>query len=44
MNGLLHSGARLVVGRVALSGLRMGAALIVARLAGGSNSAPMRCC
>lgn len=37
MNGLLHSGARLVVGRVALSGLRMGAALIVARLAGGEQ-------
>ncbi|MES2174358.1 MAG: oligosaccharide flippase family protein [Pseudomonadota bacterium] len=37
MSGLLHSGARLVVGRVGLSGLRMGAALIVARLAGGEQ-------
>ncbi|WP_176414526.1 hypothetical protein, partial [Sphingobium sp. Z007] len=34
MSGLIRSGARLVVGRVGLSGLRMGAALIVARLAG----------
>lgn len=34
MSALMRSGARLVVGRVGLSALRMAAALIVARLAG----------